>query len=267
MAMICGGSYNVFNAEEHLIPSLTAIRPCLDYINVVVQYASNHGLPSSPGLENIIHEAKARGLVDEVIYYVPNFSITPALNELEKRNIGLRHAKHAGVEYFITLDCDEYYIPEEFNEAKKLIEEEKLETTAVSTYLHIKRPIYRSALPDSTCCAFLTKIDAGSELVYGSPYPALVDPTRRLHGDRESFRMFSPELVAMRHMNLVRHDVEGKLRNSSNAGMTDFMNLVRKAYNDWSPGDVLNFPNKSPMEIVEVRDIFEIDHIFQPPAN
>lgn len=260
--MICGGSYNVFNAEEHLLPSLRTIRPCLDYINVVVQYVSNHGMAASPNLESIIQEGKATGLIDEVIQYVPDLAVSPALNELEKRNIGLRYAKRAGVEYFITLDCDEYYVESEFIEAKQMIEADRIESTAVSTYLHIKRPIYRSALPDTTCCAFLTKLEIDSELSYGRFYPALVDPTRSLHGDRESFRMLPSELVAMRHMNLVRHDIEGKLRNSSNAGMVEFMDLVRKAYCEWIPGKILKFPNKFPMDIVQVMDVFQIDHIF-----
>ncbi|TCQ15284.1 hypothetical protein [Rhizobium sp. PP-CC-3G-465] len=264
--MIYGASYNVFNAEEHLLPSLKAIRPCLDYINVVVQYVSNHGIPASPGLEAVIEEAKAGGLVDEVIHYRPNLSLSPAINELAKRNIGLQQAKRAAVDYFITLDCDEYYVQSEFNAAKQLIEDERLESTAVSTYLHIKRPIYRSALPDNTCCAFLTKLDVDSELSYGAAYPALVDPTRSLHGDRESFRMLPTELVAMRHMNLVRHNIDGKLRNSTNAGMVDFMDLVRRAYSEWSPGKVLMFPNKTPMDIIEVDDIFHIDDIFSDVA-
>jgi len=262
MIMIAGGSYNVFNGEEHLLHSLRVMRPNLDYINIVVQFISNHGFPASQHLQDIIGEAIASGLVDDVIHYTPDLSASPAYNELSKRNIGLKHALRAGVEYFLTLDCDEYYLEPEFKRAKELIEAEKLRTTAVATYLHIKRPIYRSALPDTTCCAFLTKLEADSEISYGASYPALVDPTRGLHGDREQFRMFPAEVVSMRHMNLVRHDLEGKLRNSSNAGMVDFMDLVRKAYREWKPGEMLRFPNKYPMEIIEVEDLFQIDHLF-----
>lgn len=260
--MLSGGSYNVFNAEEHLLPSLRTMRPSLDYINLVVQFVSNHGAPASPQLEGILDEAKSAGLVDEIIHYTPDLAAPPAINELQKRNIGLQRARRAGVDYFITLDCDEYYVESEFATAKQFIEAEGLQSTAVSTFLHIKRPIYRSAVPDVTCCAFLTKIDACSEISYGAPYPALVDPTRVLHGERERFQMLPTELIAMRHMNLVRHDLEGKLRNSSNAGMVDFMDRVRQAYREWQPGRVLNFPNKAPMDVIRVPDLFHIDHLF-----
>lgn len=260
--MLSGGSYNVFNAEEHLLPSLRTMRPSLDYINIVVQFVSNHGVRAHPQLEAILDEAKSAGLVDEIIHYTPDLSAPPAMNELQKRNIGLQRAKRAGVNYFMTLDCDEYYIESEFAAAKQFIEAEGLQSTAVSTFLHIRRPIYRSAVPDVTCCAFLTRIDASSEISYGAPYPALVDPTRVLHGERERFQMLPTELVAMRHMNLVRHDLESKLRNSSNAGMVEFMDRVRQAYREWQPGKVLNFPNKVPMGIIQVPDFFHIDHLF-----
>lgn len=171
-------------------------------------------------------------------------------------------AKRAGVSYFMTMDCDEYYLSSEFNPAKELILSEGIDATAVRTYLHIKRPIWRSKEPDVTCCSFLTRLTSDSQLVLNSPYPALVDPTRRLFRENSSFHMFDAADISMRHMNLVRKDISSKLANSSNAHMVDFMQQVQKIYDEWQFGNPLLFPGKLPMEIIEVEDLFGVDEIF-----
>lgn len=260
--MISGASYNVFNGEEHLIHSLRLMRKNVDYINIVVQFVSNVGNSASPRLESVLHQIQVEGLVDAVYVYNPDRSITPVENEIRKRNIGLQLAKNAGVTHFLTMDCDEYYPVSEFAAAKDFIVSNNIMSSAVRTYLHIKRPVWRSESPDTTCCAFLTKIETGDELVLDAPYPAaLVDPTRRLNGSAQT-QLLPLELIAMRHMNLVRADLQNKLSNSSNAAATEFMLKVKEAYDEWEHGKDLNFPGKPPMKIIEVEDIFGINNQF-----
>ena len=228
--MISGGSYNVFNGEEHLLHSIRTIRPNVDYVNIVVQFTSNVGISSAPELDTVLHQLIDERLVDEISFYKPDLSISPIYNELEKRSIGLKMAKRAGVSHFMTMDCDEYYDLNEFKLAKSFIEAENIEACAVPSYLHIKRPIWRSRLPDVTCCAFLSKVSKDIELTFDTPYPALVDPTRRLMAAGCRFYMFNETEIAMRHMNLVRKDFSGKLANSSNAHMLEFMAKVRAEF-------------------------------------
>lgn len=260
--MIAGISYNVFNAEEHLVSSLLHSRQNAEYINLVVQFTSNVGLPASSGLQDVLHEVQRKKLVDDVSVYVPDFDVPPAVNEHRKRLLGLELAKKAGVSHFMTMDCDEYYRPSEFRRAREIIEERGVRVSAVRSYLHIKRPIWRSREPDTTCCAFLTAIDRVSNLELNGDYPCLVDPTRRLNGGEQPYLFFEPDTVAMYHMNLVRHDLSTKLKNSSNAHLTDFMARVQHAYDTWRFGEPLRFPNKPELEIVAVDDTFHIDHIF-----
>ena len=66
--MITGVSYNVFNGEEHLLPSLRQMRKCVDYINLVVQRISNLGNPANRELEEAVERAQAERLVDRVIW-------------------------------------------------------------------------------------------------------------------------------------------------------------------------------------------------------
>ena len=54
-------------------------------------------------------------------YYPPPPPPPVPCPECEKRNIGLKYAKKAGVDYFMTMDCDEFYIKEEVEKAKRFI--------------------------------------------------------------------------------------------------------------------------------------------------
>jgi hypothetical protein len=255
--VIAAASYSVFNGEEHLLHSLRLLRQSVEYLNLVVQFTSNAGLPASPALDDVLNAATRERLVDDFLFFTPDLSLHPGENERRKRQRGLDRAKQRGATHFMTVDCDEYYPPAEFAEARRQIELHDYAATAVRTYLHIQRPIWRSREPDTTCCAFLTRIDGSSQL--GGDYPVLADPTRRLHGGAQPFHLFAPEVVSMRHMNLVRRDLEDKLRNSTNAALTDFMAKVRQACGTWRFGEPLRFPNKPPLEIIEVPDLFGID--------
>lgn len=261
--MITGASYNVFNGEEHLLASLRSIRPAMDHINLVVQHISNVGLPARPQLQDVVQKAVAEKLADAVVWYEPDLHLAPVLNEHAKRNIGLQAARAVGVTHFMTMDCDEYYLREEVENAKVQIISNSLRATAVRTYLHIARPIYRSRLPDITCSAFLTAITDDSKIVLADSYPVPVDPTRRLRcGDAEVY-VFPAETVSMRHMNLVRHDLSWKLANSTNAAAKEFMSEVAQVCSSWRPGDLLQFPGKPAMDIIQVDDIFGIDSEFR----
>lgn len=259
--MIVGVSFNVFNGEEHLIAAIRSIRQQVDHISLVVQFISNMGNPCSENLRMTLQLVSDLRLADEVFIFIPDFSATPVENELSKRKIGLNLAKKAAVTHFMTMDCDEYYDENEMKSAKQLIKEFNIKATAVRTYLHIKRPIYRSRFPEPTCCAFLTEIDANSELCLGINYPYMVDPTRRVINKFPVF-MMPTSIITMKHMNLVRKDLRNKLDNSTNAAATEFMDAVFKAVEHWRLGENLILPNKPSLEIVEVDDIFQIDALF-----
>jgi hypothetical protein len=266
--MISGASYNVFNGEEHLLPSLRAMRNNVDYINIVAQKVSNAGNSASNRLDETIERARSGNLFDEIVWYSPDLTAPPVINELNKRNIGLESAKRAGMTHFMTMDCDEYYLESEFKFAKEKIEALKLKSTSVQTYLHIKRPIWRSRLPDDTCCAFLSAIEKSTKIELNSYYPTLTDGTRRINGGAAKFHFFPARDIAMRHMNLVRlGGLNSKLENSSNHGATGFMKKVKHCYDHWHFGINLSLPNKPEFQIIEVDDVFNIDSLFKYQNN
>lgn len=190
-------SYNVLNGEEFLVDYVKSVRECVDHINLAVQYVSNTGVEASPNLMFVLDGLRAAGLGDQIIEYVPNLEISPQENELKSRQLGLTAAVAAGATYFMTMDCDEFYVKSEFEAAKRYILDNEIEASSAPSYLHIKRPIWRSKLPDSTCVSFLSKVDENTWLILKSFYPTNVNPTRRINGSASRFHAFDESLITM----------------------------------------------------------------------
>lgn len=252
--MRLAASYNYFNGDEHFIASLRAIRESVDVISVVWQETSNSGELISEEAKGALDEALATSLVDQVIEFRPDLSITRKENEKQKRRIGLNLARNAGATHFLSLDADEFYRRAEFDEAKRLITHHGWKSTSVSSFMHIKRPIYRTF--DSTNCCFITEICEETEIGVLDFPCQMVDSSRRMTANMETHYHFPAKVVAMYHMNTIRRDISQKLRNSSTTNQ-EFLTEVQSALDQWTPGEVFVFPKKGVMKVEKVLNEFD----------
>jgi len=252
--MILSVSYNFFNGEEHLIPSLRAIRNSVEHISIVFQETSNKGARATLEAFETLHQAAEEGLAERIMIYRPDLSVPRSANELQKRAWGLTQAKEDGATHFFTIDADEFYREEELKLARQKIEEEGYNSTSVGSFLHIKRPIYRG--DDVTNCAFITKLEKETQLGVRA-YPSdRVDPTRKIGVPEPKHYHFKKEEIAMYHMNMVRKDITDKLNNSSTTD-TNFLNQVYNAFQTWEDKSYFDFPRKGRIEIDEVDNEFK----------
>lgn len=262
-------SYNFFNGEEHLIPSINSIRDSVDFISIVYQSISNSGNVISSEALDTLSDIQNRKLADSIVKYVPDLSEVRQKNELAKRKIGLDEALHHRCTHFFTMDADEFYRKNEIEFAKDYISKNRIWATSVSSFFHIKTPNWRAK--DTTCCAFITRINERTKIGLGSYYIDMVDPTRSLiTPDRKYFlqtklRTFFPRKdhhhfvdndVAMYHMNFVRKDaMKSKLANTSTTNIA-FLEDIRSRYQNWEPGNVFYFPNKGNFMFEKVNNEF-----------
>lgn len=252
--MQISASYNFFNGDEHLIQSLSRMRDCVDHISIVWQSTSNAGEAIDSEAQKTLNQAYAAQLFDDVIFFDPDLSLERSVNERLKRRIGLDVAINRDATHFLSLDADEFYRPEEFHAARIAISTAGWRSTSVNSFLHVKRPVWRAL--DVTCCCFITEITSDTKIgVPGFPC-ANVDPTRSMTAFSESHHHFSPSEVAMYHMNLVRRDIEQKLRNSSTTDRS-FLAEVARSIDGWKPGQDFFFPNKGGLQLENVRNEFE----------
>ncbi|MDW7663289.1 MAG: hypothetical protein SCH12_00230, partial [Nitrosomonadaceae bacterium] len=182
--MKLGVSYNVFDGEELLGPSIRLIREQVDYISVVYQVKSNYNNPCSDYLLDHLIQLKSIGLIDELLEYTPKIfsrdSNNGSYNELEKRNIGLNLSRINGCTHHMSMDCDEFYVPEQFLYMKKVIIEHGYELGICHYQNYYKDSIYLIKSPPNDFVPTIFKILDNTEFLYRlKGFPVRVDPTRR----------------------------------------------------------------------------------------
>jgi len=208
--------YSVFDGVELLPYSVANMRPLVEGIIIVHQLMSNIGEPAPPlpDLENV-----------DVIIYTPNLSLSAGENERLKRDYGLQYAKHRGFTHFLDIDCDEFYIQDEFLKEKERVLKGNLNGLVCRSKVYFASPTLTIGT-DVTLVTFLCKIcdtkhGISREMPFawtdmdGVPFTPKkrirIDPTRQLnirHGIEWSN-------IFMHHYSWIRKDYGMKIRNSS----------------------------------------------------
>lgn len=216
---IFGISYSVFDGEELLEKSVESIRSQVDYINVVWQDVSWKGAAGNKEVPILLERLKSEGKIDEIIKFTPDISIKAARNEERKRNIGLEAAKKFGCDYFMTMDCDEFYLEDEVREAKQFIVKRGI-THAYCPFVNYGlSPMTRLVEPAPAAVQFFCKINRFSHLGRGrrGKRIAIVDGTRVM-SDRLFGKYFMVQCVKMHHMTYIRKNLTKKFVCSSWGG-------------------------------------------------
>lgn len=254
--MKISASYNVFDGEELLEKSISSIRDAVDFISVVYQTISNVGNNCSPDLEDILHDLRDKGYVQELIKYTPELPLKPHSNELTKRNIGLNLAKQNSCTHHMPIDCDEFYIKHQLDYAISTIVKENLDAAACRLVTYYKEPTYRLSPDEDYWVTLPFKLNPEIQFKRSSNFPALVDPTRQV--DTNSFKFFDKNEIQMHHMSLVRKDMTRKIVNSSAfSERGEELLELNRLYEEWS------YPNKA-ICCIPLRefDIIKVDNIF-----
>ena len=261
-------SYNLFNGEELLIPSIRNSHQFCEHISIIFQSTSNTGNLADVSLFEAIKFAIDKNLCQDLIWYKPDLGQTARWNERRKREIGLALAKKNKCSHYMTLDADEFYFPEEVNRFKVYFSNNlnDHDIVTVPSYLHIKRPCFRSKSHDTTRAILWSKITKNLSNKGAETVPKElknVAPTRRF-ADWQSqvFKIheITDDTCTMYHMNLVRKNgLNSKLNNTSSHRQKLFIEKVRDAYDRWNFPETLDFPGKPPLQIQKVKDYFNLE--------
>lgn len=237
--MKLGISYNLFDGEELLEGSIKSIRNSVDYISVVYQLKSNTGQSCSEDLENMLQKLKSSKLIDEIFLYNPTMS-QPYLNETNKRQIGYELSKRANCTHHMSMDTDEYYLENELNSVKKLIEDNDYDSSYCQMQTYYKSWEYKLDPPEEYYVPLIYKIKENSSFNPGQRSPVLVDRTRKLSNLTNPI-VLKREQIQMHHGSYIRNDIRKKLINSSAVvNFHDQIDILVDHYNKWEyPQQVL----------------------------
>lgn len=221
-------SYSAFDGIELLEYSIKQIRDSVDYVNVIYQEKSFFGTKAKKEDLNTIKRLNSVGLIDDIQIFKPskyskdysNKEINNAKRlEREKRQMGLNMALSKGVDYWMSMDVDEFYITEEFDEVKREIIQNGYKRTACKIVDYHNKPIFRLKELEENgkfYVPFLTKVNASTEV--GDNFDMCnVDPTRGVKtkaiGGLE--KIFDENELKMHHMKTVRKNLYSKFENTS----------------------------------------------------
>lgn len=215
--MKLGISYMVFNGEE-LLPHVTKqIRHLVDYISVVYQPVSFFGEQAGPQLMETLEKAKSEGLVDELVKFENDLSLTSKPNEQAARNAGLDRAIAAGCTHHISADVDEFYIPEQLEFAKKEMESGwDCSVSGVTNYF--KKPTWKIVPNEKHIMPLIYTVECRHDMK--AQFPFVVERTKRLN-KFDKVRVFKEDEFMIHHMTYIRKDIRSKVKNSSQKMLHD----------------------------------------------
>lgn len=211
--------YNIWDAEEHLLPSIRLIAPHVDLIIIVWQGVSNYGEIHSPW--PAIREAidmNEPGKIIEQKYRVEaplagaqHSYAEISGHEIAKRNLGLDIARQYHCTHFLHLDADEYW--PQFEEAKESFIQSDMDASISAMYTYFKQPNWRLQRCDNYFVPFIHKLQTNTA-AGAKKYPYYVDPTRRITGFETSGNVAMLS-IRMHHLSWVRNNIERKINNST----------------------------------------------------
>ena len=261
--MRLGISYNVFDGEELLPYSLLSVRRVAHHISVVYQTTSNYG-NENKNLLSELEKLQDKGLIDKLFLYEPKSYDSETndkhtigsvarvicvddkgkrtfrngtLNELEKRDIGLRIAKANNCDTYMSMDADEIYDTNQLMDAFANFTIGDYDSSFCQMRTFYKYPTHQIDPPETYYVPLFYRIKPSNkmEFIQNNDFPVTCDPTRRMKAGY--VRIFSREEIEMYHYAYVRKNIESKIRNSSAQADKSFQDRIIKQFNSFKESD------------------------------
>lgn len=229
--MKLGICYMVFDGEELLEFSINAIRKSVDFIAATYQTTSYFGNPNDIDIKSVMEDFQKRGLIDQLIYFEPDFSLSPKANELRLRNIGLEASRQAACTYHASLDVDEFFEADSIEFAKKSLDGYDCSLVSYETYY--KSPTFLVVPRLNVINTFIHPVDNEYDIDVNFPY--YVETTRKLKKFNKC-KLFDVNDIVMHHMSYVRKDLLKKFHNSSNGRHYQLVKFL-KIYDTYKVGE------------------------------
>jgi hypothetical protein len=264
--MKLGIAYNIFDGEEMLPFTLRNLRPFAEFIVVIYQTTSNFG-NKNPNLLPTLEKLKKEGLIDMLYLYEPKMEYekgssvinwkSGTLNEIEKRNIGLKICRANGCDTYMTLDCDELYDPNEFRWAMFDFEMGGYDTSFTQLLTYYKLPTMQIEPPEDYYVPLFYKLKKDTKHEYFDTYPVHIDRTRMVKAGYA--KVYKREEIQMYHYAYVRNNLISKVNNSSAQSDENSSKEIIKRYEKWkSKEDGALCINMIENKLIEVENKFNI---------
>lgn len=273
--MKLGVSYIVFDGTELLESSIRQIREHVDFIQIIYQERSWFGDKIHPLSLSELKRLERTNLIDKLTLFSKfkvlndksNRSIAQSKGyERAKRQLGLSTCFAERCSHYLCMDVDEFYIKEEFANAKKFINDNGIESSSVKFINYVNIPTLHRGM-DASNVPFICRI--GNRSTMSSGFQVKCDPTRGItpFKNKKSFHAFGHTAIKMHHMETVRRDLrlkyEATTRSMFDRSRTNELISNIKLINENSKRFGFNkiiFPGTPEANLTKVDNIFKIPY-------
>lgn len=257
--MKLGICYMVFDGVELLEFAIKSIRKNVDFISVTYQTTSYFGNPAEPELIPILENLKKQDLIDQLIFFEPNLKIHHKINELNLRNIGLEASKNAGCTHHISSDVDEFYLPNQLEYVKNVMDNEDFNYSVVPIVNYYKDPRFLVHPEQKLVLSLIHPVHNKYTLDNNYPkFPFHMETTRRFE-KCDKFKLFTKDEFLIHHMSYVRKNIRRKFENSDNARFYNLDKFIT-TFDTYNVGDrVCLLPDYLNRKTILVDNIFNIE--------
>lgn len=219
-------SFNAFACSEHIIEAATRIKESgiADQIHCAYQMTSYSGIPIDRA-DLVRYRSLPKDFFDYVYELTPYpMQIkNPKENERWKRQCQLDVAVKRGAEYFMSIDEDEMYNPDELKEAFDEFKQSTAKESFCQMLTFYKRKDVIITPPEEYWVQLFVRTN-GADYLRNKPKDIKVDPSRKSFNAKENILCFSRSQIQMLHYSYIRNNIRHKLH-SQPAG-ANFRNRI-----------------------------------------
>lgn len=209
--------FTVYDGLELLGKALTACEAHVDEIVLCYQTVSNTGQRSEKA--KIFCEAFAKEPGYTVIEYKTQRT-GPKENERNKHQLMIDTAKGLKCTHFYLSATDHFYISNQFEYAKTVVDRLNPDITFTKMYTYYKYPTWQLTPIEDYTMPFITRLYPDTMMISSTRYPYLVDPSVRINRFINTI-LFDESEVMLHHYSMVRDNIREKLLNSASSFKKD----------------------------------------------
>jgi len=242
--------YSVFNGTELLEKSIQQIYDDVDIIIICYQKISYKGSKIKQSDVDVIFTLSQ---MDKVFidFYQTDLTLHTKENERRKHNQMIQVAKLHACTHFVFLDCDHYYITDQFRKVKK--KAAKYDITATAMYTYYKEPTWQLHPIENYFMPFICKIYPNTEII-NQKYQFLTDPSFCIN-TRDKQYLFDIDEIMLHHYSMLRTDIENKFKNA--AASVNWMDKIPDFISEYQNAKV-----GSKISYFHGREIIEVPNYF-----
>lgn len=257
--MKLGITYSIYNGEELLDNSIKQIHDHVDHVIICYQTVSNKGEERHDLEEKLQYFAKYEKV--RLLNWEPDLNLNTKQNEMVKHNFMVNHARLLDCTHFLMGAADHYYIPEEFEKAKKKLIDSIFDVTLTAMFTYYKHPTWQLTPIEDYYMPFICKLHPSTTIQRNPKSPLRVDPSVQIN-TCNNWCLLNQQDIMLHHYSMIRKNIADKFRNAAASirwekGMVETFIDEYKNYDiEKNPG-VIYFQER---KIKIVEDIFGLNN-------